>query len=143
MVNGRSLVTRDAIKVSHSLLWFEAQLTKQNSLEQIGDVKTVVSGDRNGYVSFSETPTSRELTDRSTRPNFTIAETPLRPSASSMVLPPLVVDSRYLMMMMTPIHRSTTLWARQPIGLELSDILPSSFNDLKPLVNLEPMSLVR
>jgi len=142
VVNGRSLVTRDAIKVSHSLLWFEAQLTKQNSLEQIGDVKTVVSGDRNGYVSFSETPTSRELTDRSTRPNFTIAETPLRPSASSMVLPPLVVDSRYLMMMI-PIPRSTTLWALQPIGLELSGILPSSLNDLKPLVNLEPMFLVR
>ena len=142
MVNGRSLVTRDAIKVSRRLLWFEAQLTKQNSLEQIGDVKTVVSGDRNGYVSFSETPTSRELTSRSTRPNFTIAETPLRPSASSMVLPPSVVDLRYLMMMI-PIHRSTTLWALQPIGLELSGILPSSLNDLKPLVNLEPMSLVR
>ena len=142
MVNGKSLVTRDAIKVSFGLLWSDAQLTKQNSLEQIGDVKTVVSGDRNGYVSFSETPTSSELTSRSTRPNFTIAETPLRPSASSMVLPPLVVDSRYLMMMI-PIHRSTTLWALQPIGLELSGILPSSFNDLKPLVNLEPMSLVR
>ena len=52
VVNGRSLVTRDAIKVSRRLLWFEAKLTKQNSLEQIGDVKTVIQGDRNGYVSY-------------------------------------------------------------------------------------------
>jgi hypothetical protein len=66
---------------------------KQNSLEQIGDVKTVVSGDRLGFVSYLGLQV-KKLTVRSTRPNSSILEWLTEPSLSSMEWPLSVADSR-------------------------------------------------